>query len=357
MYKLSERKISQVLIVLLLIVLLTACNSANGDNSKGEGSSSKDDGVITFGTTPVGGSINAVGNGLAKVISSNSDVKASVKPFNGLSAWGPMLNRGEIQLGIATQPELAWGYRGDKGFEEMKNIRLLVSGNNLKTPGFVVRKESEIETISDLKGKRVAAEYPGSASVVALLDAGLAINGLSWEDVKKVPAASTVDAIKALQDNNLDAAYALVPSTPVIAEVHNAVGLKPLNFLEGVSPDQIDQVSEDVKEQLSSHLPGAKVTVIEPSGYISKETTGVQYALQLVGTTHLSEETVYEIMETLWEKYEELHPIHVWFKQWTPEAMFDPEPTIPYHPGAIQFYKDKGLWNDKVEKIQQELLE
>jgi len=75
-----------------------------------------------------------------------------------------------------------------------------------------------------------------------------------------------------------------------------------------------------------------------------------------MASAHLNDETVYEVMKTLYAHYEKLHPIHLWLSSWDPEQMFEPNPSLPYHPGAVKFFKEEGMWNDDMEKLQQELL-
>jgi TRAP transporter TAXI family solute receptor len=359
--KYVNKKVFSLLSIVLIMIFITACGgnktTTTTSNTPSPSKSSKTGNeVLSIGTTPVGVSYNSIGNGLAKVISTNSSLKISVKPSNGVSAWGPQLNEGDIQLGVGSGPDLAWAFNGENGYQSTKNMRLLVLGNYLSVTGAVVRKDSGIKSIADLKGKRVASDYPGSAIAQKILEATLKVNGLSWDDVKKVPIPTTSAGIEALQDNRVDAAFALTPTTPIIQQVHNAVGLKSINFLDNVSPDKIKDVPQKVVEEITSVVPGVRLTAVKANGYIAEEGVGVEYPSELVASSHLSDETVYTIMETLWAKYKELQPIHDWFKTWSPETMFDANPTVPYHPGAVKFFKDKGIWNDKVEKIQQDLL-
>lgn len=356
-----RRILVNLLTILGVLIFVAGCNenatpkSGNNTSAEDVSETSKDttkvNRNISIGTTPVGVSYNSVGTGLAKVISTNSDVKMSVKPSNGISAWGPQLNRGEIELGVASGPDLVWAFRGENGYEPTKNMRLLVRGNYLGVTGAAVRENTSIHSIADLKGKKVAADYPGSAIAKMVLEAALTVNGLGWADVQQVPIPTTSAGIEAIQDNRVDAAFALTPTTPIAQEVHNAVGMRSVSFLDNVSVNDIDSVEQETIDNINAIVPGVRLAVIKESGYIAEDQIGLEYPSLMVASSHLSDEVAYEIMETLWMNYEELHPIHDWFTTWTPEGMFDPEPDLPYHPGAVQFFKDKGIWNDEVEKI------
>ncbi|MFZ4451722.1 TAXI family TRAP transporter solute-binding subunit [Salibacterium aidingense] len=369
-FKSKGKKMVVSLLGILIIGLIAACGDSNNEdppNNENQANNNEnengdieldqnDEGNIILGTMPVGGTINTVGNALASVISANSDVQTSVSPFAGLAAWGPSLNDGDVGLGLATEPELAWGYQGEKGFDTMENMRFLVKGNALAVPGFAVREDSGINNAADLEGKRVASDYAGSASVKAVLDAGLSMNDLTWDDVNEVPIPTTVDGMEGLRDNNVDAAYALTPNTAVSKEVHNAVGLKSFNFLDGYTPENIDDIPPEYVDEIATTVPGAKFTVLEPHGYVAEEQVGVEYYLASVASAHLNDDTVYEILKTLWEHHEEMYDVHPWLKQWNPNNMFEPNPVVPYHDGAVQFFKDQDLWTEETEEIQQDLL-
>jgi TRAP-type uncharacterized transport system substrate-binding protein len=54
---------------------------------------------------------------------------------------------------------------------------------------------------------------------------------------------------------------------------------------------------------------------------------------------------------------ETLYSMHQTFKEWTHEAMLNPKMTVPYHDGAIRFYKEVGKWTPELEQAQKELLQ
>jgi len=64
----------------------------------------------------------------------------------------------------------------------------------------------------------------------------------------------------------------------------------------------------------------------------------------------------YTLIKTWAEHWKELEPIHPQFRGWRPEVFVQDFATIPYHPGAIKFYKEKGMWSAKMDRNQEMLL-
>lgn len=363
-----------VLLIFSLLSLVSACGSAgNGAKEETQPNTTKTQGAaeqtqtagsgsnnqnLSIATTPVGSSTHSAGSGLASVLSKNSDLQVSVQPFAGPTAWTDPFNNGKVLLGFANGPEMVWAFNGEQGYAEpIKNMRLLTRGNIIEVTAAAVRKDSGIKKMSDLKGKRLTSEYAGSPIGQAVLTAALEANGMSWNDVTPIPTATYNTAIDALRDNRVDAAFALVPSTPLMMEAHNAVGLSSVPFLNDYSIDQLDQVPKEIKDIVTKYVPSAGFKVIKAKGYIAENSVGIAYPNYFVASAYLSDDSAYKIMDTLWTHYEKLHGIHPWLNGWSPEQMFDPNPAIPYHPGAVQFLKDKGLWTDELEQIQKGLME
>jgi len=80
------------------------------------------------------------------------------------------------------------------------------------------------------------------------------------------------------------------------------------------------------------------------------------YDFYFIASENLSEEAVYAITKALWENHKEFPAVHKLFKKCVPGNFVSEKATIPYHPGAIKFYKEKGAWTADMDKLQKELL-
>jgi hypothetical protein len=81
------------------------------------------------------------------------------------------------------------------------------------------------------------------------------------------------------------------------------------------------------------------------------------YDIYLIAGSRVSEEAVYQITKALWENYKEFEKVHYLLKDWNQNTFVTDDPAIPYHPGAVRFYKEKGLWTKQLDQAQQKLLQ
>ncbi len=68
------------------------------------------------------------------------------------------------------------------------------------------------------------------------------------------------------------------------------------------------------------------------------------------------DEAVYTVVKTVWDGLEELRKVHPAFRLWTQERMADADITQPYHPAAIKFFKEKGVWTAEIDRVNASLL-
>jgi TRAP-type uncharacterized transport system substrate-binding protein len=70
----------------------------------------------------------------------------------------------------------------------------------------------------------------------------------------------------------------------------------------------------------------------------------------------LSDESAYIFTKLLWENDKELAPKHPQLRDWVKDNFASTKAGAPYHPGAIKFYKEAGVWTPELEKHNQKLL-
>ena len=120
---------------------------------------------VTVATNPAGSVFYALASGLAKVVSGATPIEMVVQPYTGTSTFIPLLNSGELDFGVNNAVDMALVYQGPaklkiggrNPFPHTPNIRLVMRGSPLLIAP-IVRKNSPIKTIHDVKGKRLTGE-------------------------------------------------------------------------------------------------------------------------------------------------------------------------------------------------------
>jgi TRAP transporter TAXI family solute receptor len=308
----------------------------------------------TLATNPAGTVFYALAGGLASVISGAAPFQAVVQPYTGTSTFLPLLDSGEIDFGVVNAVDMGQAYQGPtrlkiggrNPFPHTPNTRLLMRGSPLFS-SLVVRKDSPIKAIQDVKGKRVTGEYPAHLAVWTAVFGALATGGFSWDDVKVVPVPAVNEGIDALIQGRADVSNHAVGSAK-IKEADVAVGVRY------VSLDCSPQGEERVKKA----VPGYYLTTLK-SGFstgIVADTCVIAYDIYFVGHKGLSGQVVQTTIKAVWDNIDKLPPLHPQFKEWTRERAAFADVTMAYHPAAVEFYKEKGVWSAKMDEAQKKLL-
>jgi len=114
-----------------------------------------------------------------------------------------------------------------------------------------------------------------------------------------------------------------------------------------------DKHWDEVHKISKAYFP---MTVSKGPVGIPKDTVLVTRNFNLASRPDLPEDTAYQIVKAVWEHDTELAPHHPQLKDWVKERFVGEQTTAPYHTGAIKFYKEKGVWSEKMQARQDELL-
>jgi TRAP transporter TAXI family solute receptor len=309
---------------------------------------------VTIGTNPPGSVFYALASGLAKVVSEATPVQMAVQPYTGTSSFMPLLNSGELDFGINNFVDMALAYQGPdrlkiggrNPFPHIPNVRLVMRGAPFLV-GLLVRKDSPIRTIHDIKGKRLTGEYPAQLAVWYNMFGALASAGLSWKDVKVVAVPAANEGVDALVQGRAEATQHALNSAKV-READASVGVRHISI------DCSPEGEKRLRQAVTGYYPrivkaGTGLAVVENTCFVA-------YDICLTSNRGASDAVVGAVIKGIWDNIEKLPPAHPAFKEWTRERAVDPEVTIPYHPAAISFYKERGVWSAKMDETQKRLL-
>jgi TRAP transporter TAXI family solute receptor len=293
-----------------------------------------------------GGVITAASGGLAKVLTQNAGIKVRVRNFSSPEAWLPQLNSGRMHLGVHFSATAWLTYNQIDSKLKLKNLRLLRSSRATTPLGFMVRKDSAIKTVADLKGKRVAAGFGGHPIIRRLVEGSFAINDMTWKDVQQVPVVSAPNGAQAFLDGRVDAAWFAL-FAPQTREAHSKFGVRFLPM--DVSPIQL----KVLKEKVFPGVQQLRVPINLP--FAAKGTPLLSYEFYVITSSNLHNETATKLLEALWKYDAEVRKVHPVLRGFTDKAAVTDNPVIPYHPAAVAFYKKKGIWSESVDKVNKAL--
>jgi TRAP transporter TAXI family solute receptor len=296
--------------------------------------------VIGIGTNPPGTLGYSTGAALARVLSEKAGIRAQPQPVGGSSTYMPMINRAELEFGFSNVGEVHWAYKGEEIFagRPNPNLRLILITYPI-TNALTVRADSPAKKIADLKGQRLPSEYVSQAIFRILQRGILSSGGLTMADVLHAPVRNFVDAMKLLGAGRLDAALTGQP-TGITLEVHAS-----LSRYGGVRHLPIETTPEALK-RMRSIFPGVYVSYLSPAPNMP----GVRERMPswthdnfLIAGAQVSEDVVYRVTKTVHDNKTELAKGFALFGEFQPDNM-NLKHEVPYHPGAIKFYKEIGQW-------------
>jgi TRAP transporter TAXI family solute receptor len=309
--------------------------------------------AANLGSNPPGTVFYSVASGLSKVATDSGALKLTVQPHSGSSTFLPLLDSGELEFGVNNAVDMALAYRGPgfkiggrNPFPHTQNARLVMNGSPFMV-GLLVRKDSPIKTVHDVKGKRMTGEYPAHLAVWYNMFGHLASAGLGWNDVKVVPVPAVNEGVDALIQGRADVTEHALNSAKV-READAAVGVRHVSI----------DCSPDGEKRLRAAVPGYYPRWIKAgtAAAVVEDTCVIAYDLYLIAGKSVSDDMVEAAVKAIWDGVDKLAPIHPIFKEWTRERAVTAEMTIPYHPAAVRFYKERGAWKPEHETIQQKLL-
>ncbi len=243
------------------------------------------------------------------------------------------VGKGELDTAMAHSPTIVAGYNGEDVFKEAyKNIRLM-NGVYESAVSIVVLEDSGIKSISDMAGKRVAVGPPGGGSA---RNSQKLFTALGMWDKIKPRFIAWKDAATALKEGNVDVFFQNGAPHPAVVSVEATHKIR----LIGLTKEEGEIFC---KKWTGYHMacmpPGTYETIDYPVWIFWDWTMDIVNA-------DVEAKWVYDMLKVSFAEKEKgtLKNIHVLLDQWSPALKVGRGLGVPYHPGAIKYYKEKGLW-------------
>ena len=333
------RSVRIVSLVTLLLAAVCSAPRANAPTASPAGSGTaaasaapnfegKTLNIVTGGT---GGVYIVLGAGLADVLSKKMKIAASAQQTTASVDNMKFIGQGKADVAFTLADTAFDAMKGNAPFTEKVDAQAIavIYGNYTH---IVVKADSGINSIADLKGKRVSVGAAGSGTETianrVLESYGLDAN----KDIQRERLAAA-DSANGVRDGKLDAFF-FSGGLPVgaVSDLANSVNIKLLS-----DTDAIKKMSDKYGP---FYVPG-KVPAGTYKGVPETTVSSVQNLL--VVNAKFDPAFVKAILQTMFDNKSDLEIIHSAAKEMTLQGASVGSP-IPFHPGAIDFYKAKGVW-------------
>ncbi len=292
--------------------------------------------TVGIGTTK-GGATAQVTAAISKVVTIKGQLKMRPQPMGGTQQYIPIVNAGELDFGVSNLPQY-WMAKTGTGMAKRKYDNLILVAKMLTfRTGLLVANKSNIHKVTDFRGKRAPHGFKAAPLFHFLFSAYLANGGLSYDDVTKVPVVALRQHWNLFKQGKIDGVVAAIGSAAV----------KDMNasIKGGVRYVSLEDSSEAVKRTLAVY-PKSKLRQVKPNPKL----TGV---LSPVNVLHFDytlwthkgqkDETVYKVVKAMYESEQTLRATSPLWRTHASKTMAKQQGT-PYHPGAIKFYREVGIW-------------
>ena len=309
--------------------------------------------AVSLGTSTLGSRFHILAVGIGDTVSRNSNVSVTVEPIGGSDANVRALAAKRIELALLNSLAGTHGYHGIGSFKKDGKIplRLMFQGG-LGARAIVARADRGINTPADLKGKTVQAKRKSLADLEAFTRALMRVYGIPESEVKILQHGNTNEQLESLK---LGAADAVVmpygspkTSSPPLRRLAHTIPLKVI----AIPADKAVEILKDPR------LKGYRQAKISKGSIKGLDADVDSLAVGTFAATHadLSEDVIYAVTKAFFENLKQFYPVHASAKDYTLKGSLA-GPTIPFHPGAVRYYKETGAWTEALAKTQQALLD
>lgn len=235
--------------------------------------------------------------------------------------------------------------------EEAYPVNILFSGPmSLVHP--VVLEDSGINTLADIKGKTVSLPGGRVTSNTIFFRALQNYYGWTSDDVREIEYVSPAEMTRSMIEGIVD--MGLVGGAPPHPSVVELESSEEVRFLS-VDDDFMDYV---IKYAFDEHSQTYERGTLPPNTY-----EGQTEAVNLLAEGHIyicrpdvDEHVAYTLVKTLFDNEEELETMLPAGYAINLESALGSH-VVPYHPGAVKYYKERGVWTAEHEAKQAEVLE
>jgi TRAP transporter TAXI family solute receptor len=292
---------------------------------------------ITIGTGGVTGVYYAAGGAICRLVNKDRkvhNIRCSVESTGGSVFNINTIKAGELDMGVAQSDVHFNALKGVNQFKDAGAWGDLRAVMSLHPEPFTVlsRKEANVKSFADFKGKRFNVGNPGSGTRASMEEL-LAAMGWKMADFSLASELKADEHGPALCDGKIDGFfYAVGHPSANIQDPTTTCGAK----LVSLTGPAIDKLVKEKPYYAYATIPGG----LYPANPQETKTYGV--LATFVSSSKVPADTIYAVVKAVFDNFDEFKKLHPALANLKPEAMVKDGLSAPLHDGAVRYYKEKG---------------
>ncbi|GAB4432819.1 MAG: TAXI family TRAP transporter solute-binding subunit [Chloroflexi bacterium OHK40] len=293
---------------------------------------------MVIGTGGTGGVFFPYGGGLARILTERMpNAEATAEETGGSVDNMKLVGGGEADIGMSTVDSAYDASIGAGAYQDTGPIPACTIAVLYTSFVHVVASEaSGINTVEDMAGKRISVGSAGSSTEGAA-DRVLEAAGLDPQSDITRDNLSVAESVAAMKDQKIDAFF-WIGGLPTAA-VTDLVSTPNISVKFIPTAQYVDSI-------VAKYGPVYRAFDLPAGTYagFDEPIPGIGIGNILFVNAAMPEEQVYLILTTIFDNLEEVRQIHPEAEKLSLETAAVGS-SIPFHPGAIRFYTEKGVWN------------
>lgn len=286
---------------------------------------------LRFASGPQGGAWYPLAGSLKSIVETRMPgLSVQVLPGGGI-ANVLAVETGRAQMAFANSVSTLDAINGQPPFKSKATHVCNVATLYPQYFQVVTLADSGIASPADFRGRVLAAQQRGNTAE-AITAHLLQTYGMSYRDLAGVNYGSYTDSVALMKDGNADV-FTLGTSIPASAIMDLASG-RDVKLLD---------IPGESLARMRTLNPGYERTVIPAGTYPGQErdVTTIGYATHMIARCDFDPKIVYQVLDSLYTRRDDLAAIARALKKATVESM-GRDIGVPMHAGAAQWYREKG---------------
>ena len=292
--------------------------------------------TMAIGTGGTGGVYYPLGGAIANVLSKTlPNTQATAEVTGGSVDNLKLIASGQSEMGFSMADAAADALKGEDKFKSGKvalQTLLVVYPNRMHV---VTVEGTGINSMADMKGKRVSTGSPGGATEVMAFRV-IEAAGLDKDKDMKRERLGVAESVNAIKDRKIDAFFWVggIP-TAAVTDLAATPGMKIKLIDHG---DLVDKMNAKYGKLYSA---GKIPASVYPG--MDKDNADSEVWNIIVTGNKMSDEDAYNIVKTLVEKKADIVAVHKEAESFSLDNQVQDRSPVPFHPGALKYFKEKGI--------------